>query len=171
MRPCTVSRPTRALTPAERAHRRRRVQSPPQLPEAITHHPLHSREEASQPGVAYGRYLNLEPSAEYASASSAIEDDTSYAWTSPLTRLPPGAPLAEMLEAEQLLMDFVIWLATCRPSGRPVSARSIAKYVSEIRVWHLRTQRTHLCGSLDYGQLCDLIRGVSRQVELWSSWP
>ena len=73
--------------------------------------------------------------------------------------------MAEMLEAEQMLMDFVIWLATCRPSGRPVSARSIAKYVSEIRAWHLRTQRTHLCGSLDYGQVRDLIRGVARLVE------
>ena len=38
----------------------------------------------------------------------------------------------------------------------------LAKYVSEVRAWHLRTQRTHLCGELDYGQIRDLLRGISR---------
>lgn len=52
--------------------------------------------------------------------------------TSPVTHLDAGSSLADKLEAEQLLMDFVLWLALCRPSGRPVSARSIAKYVSQV---------------------------------------
>jgi hypothetical protein len=82
--------------------------------------------------------------------------------TSPFTSLQAHSPLAEQLEAEQLLMDFVLWLALCRPSGRPVSARSIAKYVGQVRAWHLRTQRTHLCGSLDYSAIRDLLRGVER---------
>ena len=82
--------------------------------------------------------------------------------TSPFTRLPSGSPLEDQLEAEQMFMDFVLWLALCRPSGRPVSARSIAKYASEVRAWHLRTQRTHICGDLDLGQIRDLLRGIAR---------
>ena len=37
--------------------------------------------------------------------------------TSPFTRLPSGSPLEDQLEAEQMFMDFVLWLALCRPSG------------------------------------------------------
>jgi hypothetical protein len=85
--------------------------------------------------------------------------------TSPTTHLTAQSHLAEKLEAEQMLMDFVLWLAMCRPSGRPVSARSIAKYVSQVRSWHLRTQRTHLCGDLDYSVIRDLLRGVARKIE------
>ena len=84
--------------------------------------------------------------------------------SSPVTHLHAGSPLADKLEAEQMLMDFVLWLALCRPSGRPVSARSIAKYVSQVRAWHLRTQRTHLCGDLDYGVIRDTLKGVARLV-------
>jgi hypothetical protein len=83
---------------------------------------------------------------------------------SPITRLQFDSPLAEKLAAEQLLMDFVLWLATCRPSGRPVSAKSIAKYVGQVRAWHLRTQCTHLCGDLDYSQIRDVLRGVERLI-------
>ena len=83
---------------------------------------------------------------------------------SPVTHLHAGSPFAEKLEAEQLLMDFVLWLATCRPSGKPVSAKSIAKYVGQVRAWHLRTQCTHLCGDLDYSRLRDVLRGVERLI-------
>ena len=69
-----------------------------------------------------------------------------------------------MLEAEQLLVDFVLWLALCRPSGRPVSAKSIAKYVGQVRTWHNRTQRTPLCGELDTQLIRDVLRGVTRLV-------
>ena len=82
--------------------------------------------------------------------------------TSPLTRLTAASPLEAKLEAEQLLMDFAIWLATCRPSGKPVSAKSIGKYISEVRAWHLRTTRTHLTGDLDYSAIQGLIRGLAR---------
>ena len=84
--------------------------------------------------------------------------------TSPVRHLPPGSPWADMLEAEQLLVDFVLWLALCRPSGRPVSAKSIAKYVGQIRTWHNRTQRTQLCGELDSQLIRDVLRGVTRLV-------
>jgi hypothetical protein len=84
--------------------------------------------------------------------------------TSPLTRLTAASPLEAKLEAEQLLMDFAIWLATCRPSGKPVSAKSIGKYISEVRAWHLRTTRTHLTGDLDYSAIQGLIRGLAREL-------
>ena len=84
--------------------------------------------------------------------------------THPTTRLTASSSLEAKLEAEQLLMDFAIWLATCRPSGRPVSAKSIAKYISEVRAWHLRTTRTHLTGDLDYSAINGLIRGLSREL-------
>ena len=84
--------------------------------------------------------------------------------TSPVRHLPPGSPWADMLEAEQLLVDFVLWLALCRPSGRPVSAKSIAKYVGQVRTWHNRTQRTPLCGELDNQLIRDVLRGVTRLV-------
>ena len=82
----------------------------------------------------------------------------------PTTRLTASSSLEDKLKAEQLLMDFAIWLATCSPSGRPVSAKSIAKYISEVRAWHLRTVRTHLTGDLDYSAINGLIRGLSREL-------
>jgi hypothetical protein len=51
----------------------------------------------------------------------------------PFTSLTRDSPLAAKLEAEQLIMDFAIWLAICRPSGRPISAKSISKYLSASR--------------------------------------
>ena len=81
---------------------------------------------------------------------------------SPITRLTANSPLAEKLEAEQLMMDFAVWLAMCRPSGRPISARTISKYLSAVRAWHRRTQGTAICGDLDNTRLKDLVRGIAR---------
>ena len=85
--------------------------------------------------------------------------------TSPITCLTASSPHAEKLEAEQLLMDFIIWLATCSPSGQQISAKTIRKYVSEVRAWHLRTQSTHLCGDLDYSRVRDLIKSIARTIK------
>jgi hypothetical protein len=85
--------------------------------------------------------------------------------TLPFTRLTASSPLADRLAAEELFMDFAIWLAVCRPSGRPISVRTIKKYLSQVRAWHLRTFRTHLCGDLDYKQLADMLKGVCRHVK------
>ena len=82
----------------------------------------------------------------------------------PFTRLTAASPLEEKVRAEQLLMDFVVWLALYRPSGRPISARTIRKYVSSVRAWHLRTYRTALCGDLDYSAVNDLLRGITRLI-------
>ena len=83
----------------------------------------------------------------------------------PFTRLSARSSLEDKVEAEQLLMDFVLWLALCRPSGRPISARTIKKYVSQVRAWHRRALRTELCGDLDFTAVNDLIKGVCRLVQ------
>lgn len=82
----------------------------------------------------------------------------------PYTSLSPESPLEERVAAEQLLMDFVIWLALARPSGRQIAVRTIRKYISQVRSWHLREFRTDLTGGLDTKQLDDLLKGVTRLV-------
>ena len=82
----------------------------------------------------------------------------------PFTRLSSSSSLAQQIEAEQLLMDFAIWLALYRPSGQPISAKSIKKYISQVRAWHRRTFRTELCGGLDFSAVNDLLRGMCRLV-------
>ena len=37
---------------------------------------------------------------------------------SPVSRLNAGSPLGEKVEREQLLMDWCLWLALAKPSGR-----------------------------------------------------
>jgi len=82
--------------------------------------------------------------------------------TLPFTSLSRDSPLAAKLEAEQLLMDFAIWLAICRPSGRPISAKSISKYLGQIRLWHLEEFRTDIIGELDLSQLKAVVKGIAR---------
>ena len=83
----------------------------------------------------------------------------------PRTRLSAASSLEDKVKAEQLLMDYVLWLALYRPSGRFISARTIKKYVSQVRAWHRRAYRTELCGDLDYSAINDLLRGISRLIE------
>lgn len=82
----------------------------------------------------------------------------------PFTRLTASSPLEDKVAAEELLMDFCIWLALCKPSGQQISAKTISKYVSQTRAWHLRTFRTHLCGDLDYKQIRDLVKAISKVI-------
>jgi len=82
--------------------------------------------------------------------------------TLPFTSLSRDSPLAAKLEAEQLLMDFAIWLAICRPSGRPISAKSISKYLGQVRLWHLEEYRTDIIGELDLSQLKAVVKGIAR---------
>jgi hypothetical protein len=78
--------------------------------------------------------------------------------TLPFTSLSRDSPLAAKLEAEQLLMDFAIWLAICRPSGRPISAKSISKYLGQVRLWHLEEYRTDIIGQRSDGVLLQEVR-------------
>ena len=83
----------------------------------------------------------------------------------PYTVLTQQSPLSDKVEAENLLMDFAIWLALSRPSGRQIAARTIRKYVSQVRSWHLREFRTDLTGGLDPKLISDLIKGIERLVQ------
>ena len=83
---------------------------------------------------------------------------------SPFTHLNARSPHELKVEAEQMLMDFCIWLATCRPSGRSVSAKSIRKYLGQIRAWHRRKFHCDIMGDLDAAQLKDTLRAIVRTV-------
>ena len=82
----------------------------------------------------------------------------------PMTALTRESPWEEQLEATQLLMDFAIWLATSRPSGRPISVKTIGKYLSQVRMWHRQEFHRDIIGD-DFGQLKEVLRGISRTVE------
>ena len=57
---------------------------------------------------------------------------------SPIREVDESYPRAAKLREEQLLMDFVVWLVACRPSGRPVRVKTALKYVSEVQGWASR---------------------------------
>ena len=71
---------------------------------------------------------------------------------------------AYQLEAEDLLEDFVIWLAVYRPSGQQVSAKSISKYVSSVRAWYSRFYRARLGVGAQAGRVNDILKGYAREV-------
>ena len=59
------------------------------------------------------------------------------------------------------MIDFAIWLAICRPSGRPISAKSISKYLGQVRLWHLEEFRMDIIGELDLSQLKAVVKGIA----------
>ena len=50
----------------------------------------------------------------------------------PIQHLSNSATTEEKLEAEMRLMNFVVWLVTCMPSGRTISVESARKYVGQV---------------------------------------
>jgi len=84
---------------------------------------------------------------------------------SPFTNLTLHSALNDKIEAEQLLMDYVIWLMTCKPSGVQISAKTATAYVNAVRVWHLKECRTELCGDLDRHTLKSLIWGLASSIQ------
>jgi hypothetical protein len=81
----------------------------------------------------------------------------------PMTQVHQHSPWEEQLEATQLLMDFAVWLAVSRPSGRPISAKTIGKYLSHVRMWHRQEFFRDIIGD-DFGQLKELLKGIARTV-------
>ena len=82
----------------------------------------------------------------------------------PVQHLESDATSWEKLQAETTLMDFVTWLVTCRPSGRPVSPRTARKYVGQVLAWMRRVHRADFCGGLDLVNLKDLVKGMRREL-------
>ena len=77
--------------------------------------------------------------------------------------LSPKSSEAEILERGSLVIDFVIWLVTCEPSGVRISIRSAFKYLSEVRAWHRqRFGGSELHGETTASQLTDLRRALKR---------
>ena len=72
--------------------------------------------------------------------------------------------LAEDLEDETMLMDFVMWLVVCKPSGRHISARTAQKYVSSIQAWHERCYGRRIGGGLGPVRMRALFKGLRREV-------
>ena len=54
---------------------------------------------------------------------------------SPIRVVDESSSRADKLADEQLLMDFVVWLVACRPSGRPIKVKTAMKYVSKVQGW------------------------------------
>lgn len=68
------------------------------------------------------------------------------------------------VEIEDLIEDFAVWLAICRPSGRQISHESIAKYVSSVRAWYRRFYRARLGLGAEQSRVRDILKGYAREV-------
>ena len=82
----------------------------------------------------------------------------------PIQHLAGSATTAEKLEAEMRLMNFVVWLVTCKPSGRHISVDSARKYVGQVLTWMRRVHSSDFAGDLQLKNLKDLIRGMRREL-------
>ena len=83
----------------------------------------------------------------------------------PFRRRLSATSVEDALEFETLLMDFALWLAVCRPSGRPISAKTIMKYIGQVLRWHRRHFSVELMGDNDRRQLHDIMKGICATVK------
>ena len=71
----------------------------------------------------------------------------------------------EILERGSLVLDFLIWLVTCKPSGVTISVKTAFKYLSQVRAWHRRRfHQEEVHGPTTAFQLKDLQRALKRIV-------
>ena len=82
---------------------------------------------------------------------------------SPLQHLDRDAPRWQKLEAESRLIDFVVWLVTCRPTGRRISADTGRKYAGQVVSWMRRVYSADFAGGMDLTNLRDVIKGMRRE--------
>ena len=82
----------------------------------------------------------------------------------PIQHLSNSATTEEKLEAEMRLMNFVVWLVTCMPSGRTISVESARKYVGQVISWMRRVHASDFAGDLQLRNLKDMIRGMRREL-------
>jgi hypothetical protein len=84
---------------------------------------------------------------------------------SPLRTVEDRASRSEKLDEETLLMDFVLWLVYCRPSGKKISWKTARKYVYHVSGWHKKQPEGggELCGGMPRHRLKALIRGLARE--------
>lgn len=63
-------------------------------------------------------------------------------------------------------MDFGIWLVTCKPSGRPVSAKTASKYISQVCAHQSRLPEGggRFAGGMDMTRLRAMLKGLRRSM-------
>ena len=85
---------------------------------------------------------------------------------SPIRVVDESSSRAEKLADEQLLMDFVVWLVACRPSGRTIKVKTAMKYVSEVQGWasRLSVGGGRIGGGLSLDRLKGLATGMERLI-------
>ena len=82
----------------------------------------------------------------------------------PIQHLERDAPVALKLEAEMRLMNFIVWLVSCKPCGRYISPESARKYVGQVIAWMQRVHTAHFAGGLELSRLRDLVKGMRREM-------
>ena len=82
---------------------------------------------------------------------------------SPIREVDESSSRSAKLGEEQLLMDFVVWLVACRPSGRPIRVKTAMKYVSEIQGWASRLSVGG--GRIGGGISLDRLKGIAAGME------
>jgi hypothetical protein len=84
---------------------------------------------------------------------------------SPVRRVAALSKDVELqLEEEVLLMDFITWLVTCKPSGRAIKPETARKYVSQVQGWHRRHYGVSIGGNVDMFRLPQLVKGLRKQL-------
>ena len=80
--------------------------------------------------------------------------------TCPVRSVDEHSARALKLLEEELVMDFVIWLVACKPSGRTVAVDTALKYVSQVQGW---VSRLSFGGGRIGGGMClDRLRGMAK---------
>ena len=85
---------------------------------------------------------------------------------SPARPTNPADTLAAKLEEETLLMDFGIWLVTCKPLDRVISVNTASGYVGTVQAWHERRFGRRIGAGLELTRLKDMFRGMRREIAL-----
>ena len=76
------------------------------------------------------------------------------------------SPRAEKLEEETLVMDWVVWMVTCKPGGRSISWATARKHVSTMQAWHERQVHGggRVGGGMPMRRLEAMLKGMARDL-------
>ena len=85
---------------------------------------------------------------------------------SPVRTVDDSSPRAAKLDEEELLMDYAVYLVTCKPGGRYISPKTARKYISTVQAWHRRQPRGggSVGGGLELFRLQALLKGMRREM-------
>ena len=84
----------------------------------------------------------------------------------PIVPVDAYSPRHEQQAAEDLLMDFALWLVYCKPTGRNISPKTARKYVSQVQGWHRKQPGVGhaICGGGRLERLAAMIKGLRKEV-------